>query len=74
MLRMSIGERLGLLKKRTKEPTADLRKPPTDEAAPQYVELELAGPVISLGKAKSASIPDAHPARKQEDYPVMRRR
>lgn len=52
-MRVTIGERLGLLPKASKVVTIP---PRTDEAVPTWIDVELAGPVVDLRTAPSSAM------------------
>jgi hypothetical protein len=63
-LRVTIGERLGLSTVVPRPPAGETR---LDDAAPTWVEPEVAGPILDLRVAPSSTLPWIHPACRESD-------
>jgi hypothetical protein len=65
-LRVTLGERLGGYRDVA---IVHQPKPVSDETegAPEYVELELAGPVVKLAQCRSATLPFGAPFERPDD-------
>lgn len=63
-MRVTIGERLGV-RPMASRPTPTEARP--DEAVPTWVEPEVAGPIVDLRVAPSATLPWIHPTLRADD-------
>jgi hypothetical protein len=61
-MRVTIGERLGLF---IGKHVIHQRKPLPDEAVPDHVEPETAGPVLSFWSTESSTLPMGYPVKRE---------